>query len=134
VPRNYNQSVQWYKMAAENGDHEAQNELAFLYYTGKGVQQNFQTSFRWFEKAARGGLPIAQYNVGIMWYTGNGVKTPDLITAYGWLSLAAANGYANANTATRYIETLLGPSELKEAQKKATSLYNQISLGPKEAK
>jgi uncharacterized protein len=134
VPRNYSQSVQWYKLAAENGDHDAQNELAFLYYTGKGVEQDFQTSFKWFEKAAKGGLAIAQYNVGIMWYTGDGVDKQDLITAYSWLSLAAANGYGDANQASHYIETLLDPSELKEAQKKATSLYKQINVGQNETK
>ncbi len=126
VPRNYSQSVQWYELAAKNGDHDAQNELAFLYYIGRGVEQNFKTAFTWFEKAAKGGLAIAQYNVGIMWYTGNGVETTDLVQAYAWLSLAAANGYVDAGPASKYIETLLDPSELKTAQKRATTLYNQI--------
>jgi len=131
VPRNYSQSVQWYKLAAENGDHDAQNELAFLYYVGRGVQQDFKTAYNWFERAAKGGLAIAQYNVGIMWYTGNGVEKPDLIAAYSWLSLAAANGYADATPASKYIETLLDTSELKEAQHKATVLYKQITAGQK---
>lgn len=126
VPRNYTQSVQWYELAAKNGDRDAQNELAFLYYTGRGVEQNFKTAFTWFEKAAKRGLAIAQYNVGIMWYTGNGVEQTDLIQAYAWLSLAAASGYVDAGPASKYIETLLDPSELKTAQKHATTLYNEI--------
>ncbi len=134
VPQNYVQSAQWYELAAENGDHDAQNELAFLYYVGRGVKQSFTTSLRWFEKAARGGLAIAQYNVGIMWYTGNGVAKPDLIQAYSWLSLAAASGYADAKPASSYIATLLDPSELKTAQQRATSLYNQIIAGQTEKK
>jgi uncharacterized protein len=127
VPQNYTESIQWYQRASENGDHDAQNELAFLYYVGRGVQQNFDTSFKWFEKAAQGGLAVAQYNVGIMWYTGNGVEKPDLIQAYTWLSLAAANGHQDASAASKYIETILSASELKEAQHQATLLYDQIN-------
>jgi uncharacterized protein len=127
VPQNYTESLQWYHRAAENGDHDAQNELAFLYYVGKGVEQDFKTSFEWFEKAARGGLPVAQYNVGIMYYTGNGVEQTDLLQAYTWLSLAAANGHNNASAASKYLETLLNASELKQAQQKATQLYNEIN-------
>ncbi len=127
VPKNYSQSVQWYKMASENGDHDAQNELAFLYYVGRGVEQDFKKAFQWFEKAARGGLVIAQYNVGIMWYTGNGVKQSNLIKAYSWLNLAASNGYSQAEPAAKFIETELDSTDLEIAQKEATALYTQIS-------
>lgn len=127
VPQNYTESLQWYQRAAENGDHDAQNELAFLYYVGKGVEQDFKKSFEWFEKAGKGGLPVAQYNVGIMWYTGNGVETTDLVQAYTWLSLAAANGHRDAVAASKYLETILSAPELKEAQQQATLLYNQIN-------
>ena len=127
VPKNYTESVQWYQRAAESGDHDAQNELAFLYYVGRGVEQNFKTSFTWFEKAAEGGLAVAQYNVGIMWYTGNGVEKQDLIQAYTWLSLAAANGHQDAAAASKYLETILSDSELKQAQHQATLLYDQIN-------
>ncbi len=127
VPKNYTESIQWYQRASESGDHDAQNELAFLYYVGRGVPQNFKTSFKWFEKAAEGGLAVAQYNVGIMWYTGNGVEKQDLIQAYTWLSLAAANGHQDASAASKYLETILSASELKQAQHQATLLYDQIN-------
>jgi uncharacterized protein len=127
VPKNYAESIQWYKKASENEDHDAQNELAFLYYVGRGVEQDFTISFKWFEKAARGGLAVAQYNVGIMWFTGNGVEKPDMIQAYTWLSLAAANGHQDASAASKYIETVLDASELKQAQQQATALYDQIN-------
>jgi len=127
VPQNYTESIQWYQKAAESGDRDAQNELAFLYYVGRGVEQDFKTSFKWFEKAAREGLAVAQYNVGIMWYTGNGVPSSDLIEAYAWLSLAAANGHQDASAASKYIETVVSPSELQEAQKKGMQLFRQIN-------
>jgi uncharacterized protein len=127
VPQNYAASIEWYRLAAENGDHDAQNELAFLYYIGRGVEQDFSTSFKWFEKAAQGGLAVAQYNVGIMWYTGNGVEKADLIKAYTWLSLAAANGHKDAAAASKYLETTLNASELTKAQQQATQFYNQIT-------
>ena len=127
VPQNYTKSIQWYERASESGDHDAQNELAFLYYVGRGVEQNFTASYKWFEKAAIGGLAVAQYNVGIMWYTGNGVEKPDMIQAYTWLSLAAANGHQDASAASKYIETVLDASELKQGQQQATLLYDQIN-------
>jgi TPR repeat protein len=129
VPKNYSESVQWYEKAAENGDRDAQNELAFLYYVGRGVEQDFKTAYKWFEMAAREGLVVAQYNVGIMWYTGNGVDRSDLGEAYAWLTLAAANGNQDAAAASKYIETIIGPSELPEAQKKGMQLYKEINEG-----
>ncbi|MDR3630730.1 MAG: tetratricopeptide repeat protein [Desulfocapsaceae bacterium] len=134
VPQNYNESIQWYQKAAENGDRDAQNELAFLYYVGRGVGQDFRTAYKWFEKAAREGLVVAQYNVGIMWYTGNGVDSSDLIQAYSWLSLAAANGHQDASAASKYIETIISPSELQEAQKRGMQLYRQINEGQADTK
>lgn len=134
VPQNYSESLQWYHRAAENGDRDAQNELAFLYYVGRGVEQDFKKSFEWFEKAARGGLPVAQYNVGIMWYTGNGVEQTDLVQAYTWLSLAAANGHRDASAASKYLETVLSAPELNQAQQQATLLYNEINTPRTEVK
>ncbi len=125
VPQNYKEAVKWYEMAAENGDREAQSELGFLYFVGRGVGQDFNKAFYWFEKAAYQGLAVAQYSLGIMWYSGNGVKEADPVTAYAWLSVAAANNHQDAGVARELIASSLAREELNQAQQMATSLHKK---------
>ena len=116
LPKNYNEAVRWYKKAAENGNVAAMNELGFMYFTGKGVERNPETGGKYFLQAARSGLRIAQYNVGIMYFSGDGSEGQDLIRSYGWLNLAASQGYSQAIVARNYLKSILSPRELKMAQ------------------
>ncbi len=125
VPQNYEEALKWYKKAANNGDREAQSELGYLYFAGRGIEQNFKKAFFWTEKAARQGLAVAQYSLGIMWYSGNGVDDADLINAYAWLSVAAANNYPDAIVVQNFLKTSLNREELVQAQNKATYLSNK---------
>jgi uncharacterized protein len=108
---------------------DAQNELAFLYFVGHGVEQNPEKAFELFSQAAHSGLAIAQYNVGIMYYTGNGVAGVDLSKSYAWLNLAASNGYQDADAARIFLETVLDQGELAQAQKLSGDLFRQIEMG-----
>lgn len=126
VPRNYSEAKKWYTLAAQNGDPEAQSELAFLYFTGKGGERDSKQAFHWYQKSAHQGLAVAQYSVGIMYFTGSGVEQPDTIKSYGWLSLAASQNHPDAVVAQDYLEKMLSPEELKQAQDYAVSLYQHI--------
>ncbi len=125
VPQNYREALKWYKQASENGDREAQSELGYLYFAGRGIEQDFKKAFFWTEKAARQGLAVAQYSLGIMWYSGNGVEDADLINAYAWLSVAAANNHSDAIVAQNFLKSSLSREELVQAQNKATYLSNK---------
>lgn len=108
------------------GDLEAQNELAYLYFTGNEVERDYEKAHYWFKQAAEKGYPLAQYNIGILWYTGNGVPTMDSVKAYAWFSLAAANGYADGEMAKNFLETRLNKEELRQAQELSLLLYKKM--------
>lgn len=59
---------------AEQGDCEAQNELAARYATGDGVDKSFEKAVFWYEKAASQDSGNAVYNLAFMYLLGDGVK------------------------------------------------------------
>lgn len=126
VPQNYTEALQWYERAAEGGDVEAQNELAYLYFTGQQVEKDYEKAHHWFKQAAEKGYALAQYNIGILWYTGNGVPATDLVKAYAWFNLAAANGHADGEMAKKFLETRLNKEELRQGQELSVRLYKEM--------
>ncbi len=81
--------------AAEQGDADAQNNLAKMYYKGVGVQKNLQNALDWFLKAAEQGLAEAQYNFASMHANGQGTPK-DLGKAHSWFLKSAEQGYTVA--------------------------------------
>ena len=68
------EAVQWYRKAAEQGDAEAQDNLAFMYKNGQGVTQDYAQAVKWYRKAAEQGYAGAQINLGVMYDNGQGVN------------------------------------------------------------
>lgn len=93
----YTTAVEGYKQAATQDPSKqketavANNNLAVMYYEGKGVAQNLSKAYELFSKAAATGLPNAQYNLGKMYHTGKGVPR-NLNKAISWYKKAAAQG------------------------------------------
>jgi uncharacterized protein len=92
---NYAEAVRWYRLAAEQGFADAQNELGVMYELGLGVGKSYTEAFRWYRQAAEQGLAVAQSNLGFMYSNGNGVPENDTEAAR-WYRLAAEQGYAQA--------------------------------------
>jgi hypothetical protein len=88
VGRDPAEAVRWYRMAADRGNAEAQNDLAVMYDAGDGVAEDDAEAVRWYRQAAAGGNPSAQHNLGLMYADGDGVRR-DQTRAYMWLSVAA---------------------------------------------
>ena len=76
---------------AQNGDTEAQVDLAYEYYS----QGNHAKAFEWNTKAANQGYAGAQYNLGLMYHKGHGVRQ-DYQKAVEWYTKAANQGIAEA--------------------------------------
>ena len=55
--------VKWYRLAAEQGDVFAQNNLGIMYRAGEGVPQNDKTAVKWYRLAAEQGDTDAQSNL-----------------------------------------------------------------------
>lgn len=81
------------RVAAEQGNPEAQFALAEAYDAGDGLLQNFALAAEWFKRAAEQGYTPAQHRLGQYLHAGRGVAT-DQGAALRWLSAAAENGNA----------------------------------------
>ncbi len=66
--------MKWYRMAAEQGFTEAQNNLGIAYANGQGVPQDYAEATKWFRMAAEQGLAGAQYNLGFAYYNGRAFR------------------------------------------------------------
>ena len=89
------EAVKWFRMAAEQGDANAQFNLGFMYATGTGVPQDNREAVKWYRLAAEQGLANAQDNLGFMYATGTGVPENNR-EAVKWFRMAAKQGDANA--------------------------------------
>ena len=59
VPQDDAEAVKWYRLAAEQGDARAQNNLGVSYEFGEGVPQDDVTAHMWWNLAAANGNPAA---------------------------------------------------------------------------
>ena len=64
MKKDLEESTKWYRIAAEQGDARAQNNLGFAYLYGEGVLKNLKESFKWFKKSADQGHPEGKANMG----------------------------------------------------------------------
>jgi TPR repeat protein len=84
---------------AENGDANAQNNLAY-YYSGNQiiempVRQDFAEAAKWSRKAAEQGDAVGQCNLGAAYCNGKGVAK-DSVEAVKWFRKAAEQGAVSA--------------------------------------
>ena len=100
--RKLSEDANVYRARAEQGDAEAQFNLARAYYHGQGVPQDYNGAARWYRKAADQGYAKAEYDLGYMYYKGKGVPQ-DNSEALLWYRKAADQGYAKAQYAVGYM-------------------------------
>lgn len=84
-------ALHWWTLAADNGDAEAQFNLATVLLGGTDGKPDAERAFQWFHAAACQGLAPAQAKLGILYATGQGVAL-DAIEAHKWFVLAARHG------------------------------------------
>lgn len=91
VPVDIKQAFNWKKIAAENGNIEAEYEIGECYRNGIGIEQNYSEGFKWTLKAAEHGFVPAMNNVGLCYHDGEGTIKNDK-EAFRWFKLAAEKG------------------------------------------
>ncbi|MEJ2270163.1 MAG: tetratricopeptide repeat protein [Desulfobulbaceae bacterium] len=80
-------SFQLYQPKANQGDADAQFNLALLYYTGLGIPQDRRYAIYWYTKAAEQGHIQAQYFLGKLYNFGDGEEVrQDFKLAVYWLT------------------------------------------------
>jgi TPR repeat protein len=95
VAQDYVEAARLYRLAAEQGDADAQLKLGFMFTNGQGVAQDPAEAARWYRLAAEQGDADAQFNLGLGFKLGEGVAQ-DYVEAARWFRLAAEQRYAYA--------------------------------------
>ena len=92
---NPDKAFHYYKLAAEQNDNIAVNNLASLYYSGIGVEQNFAMAAELFRKAVQLGNTEAAVNLAFLYLAGSGVNK-DSKEAINYFVIAAKAGNPTA--------------------------------------
>ncbi len=112
----YATAIREWRLFAKQGYAKAQNNLGFMYRSGKGVPQGYAEAMNWYRKAARQGYATAQNNLGFIYRNGEGVPK-DYAEAVRWYRKAAEQGNAGAqnNLGTMYRNGLGVPQDYVQA-------------------
>ena len=108
-PVDVSRAIRLYKVAAEQGDADAQNNLGEIYEMGRGTTRNLEEAMRWYELAAQTGLGSAQFNAGRLWAIGVGEKK-DPARARAFLVQAETNGVSQARQVLDWLDRQSSPT------------------------
>jgi len=101
--RLYNFAASEYDVFAQKGDPVAQNALANMYETARGVEMNLALALSWYKKAALQDYAQAQFNTGRLLLDAASSEQNIAEAAY-WLNLAASQGLREAKELLAQIE------------------------------
>ena len=91
TPLEFKDDAEAVRLAAEQGDADAQFNLGLKYANGWGVLEDDAEAVRWYRLAAEQGDADAQFNLGLMYDTGEDVLKDDA-EAVRWYRMAAEQG------------------------------------------
>ncbi|HEV2335930.1 MAG TPA: TIR domain-containing protein [Stellaceae bacterium] len=91
----YTEAERWYRLAADQGNSDAQDKIGLLYDLGRGVSENQEEALHWYRMAAGQGNAAAQFHIGFLYSNGRGVSK-DFGEAARWYRKSADQGYAPA--------------------------------------
>jgi TPR repeat protein len=115
------------RQSAEQGDAQAQYDLAYLYYKSgtdpeiTGLIRSERLAAHWYREAALQGHASAQYNMAVLHLHGHGVDR-DAVAAYAWLLQASANGHDGSKILMNELEQLLNARQIEEAHEQSAAL------------
>ena len=66
MPQDYKEAVKWYRMAADQGDADAQYSLGLMYHNGEGVLQDYKEAYAWLGVAKANGYENAEENLSFL--------------------------------------------------------------------
>jgi TPR repeat protein len=116
-------AIHCWSKAADQGDPEAQYNLAMMYLKGEGTERESGRAFEWLLKAAVQDVVQAQSRLGLMYATGEGVAV-DPIEAHKWFIIASEKGDKASQTNRERSETLIGVAQLAEGRRRASEWKN----------
>jgi len=111
--------MHWYKLAAAQGNAEAQLRLSWLYERGLGAIQDHAAAISWLKISASQGYSKSQNFLAREYEYGGSLKK-DKRRAYMWYSLAAIKGENSSYEIDRdQMGKKMTAQQITEAQKMA---------------
>ncbi|MGA2345206.1 MAG: tetratricopeptide repeat protein [Candidatus Sulfotelmatobacter sp.] len=91
----YSQDISALKVAAEDGNAQAQAALGNAFHLGVLLPKDDEEAARWWQQAAKQGDVESEFNLGLAYQLGAGVPR-NLTAAAQWYQKAAEQGFASA--------------------------------------
>ncbi|MBH68570.1 MAG: hypothetical protein CMM58_09485 [Rhodospirillaceae bacterium] len=113
--QNYEEALNWFKLAAIQKHREAQYNLAVLYEKGLGIEKNDIKALLWYHVAAENEHPKAQFNLAVFFLNGRGTA-PNQEEAVRWFTRASSQGIDEATQNLVLLSKLVDNTELKAKQ------------------
>lgn len=115
---NFEEAAIAYLISANEGNAEAQFDIAYAYFNGEGIERDYASAAMWFKRSARQNYAKAQYNLAYCYMNGRGVPR-DYDKAFDLLRQSANNNYKRAQLtlADCYANGILVEQNEKESQK-----------------
>ena len=115
---NFEEAAIAYLISANEGNAEAQFDIAYAYFNGEGIERDYASAAMWFKRSARQNYAKAQYNLAYCYMNGRGVPR-DYDKASDLLHKSANNNYKRAQLtlADCYANGILVEQNEKESQK-----------------
>lgn len=115
---NFEEAAIAYLISANEGNAEAQFDIAYAYFNGEGIERDYASAAMWFKRSARQNYAKAQYNLAYCYMNGRGVPR-DYDKASDLLHQSANNNYKRAQLtlADCYANGILVEQNDKESQK-----------------
>ncbi len=107
----WTQAMKWYRMAADQGNLEAIDDIGRMYEKGWGVTQDDTEAARWYQIAAIQDNSFAQHMLADMYFSGRGGLGQDLVLGYFWHRMGGENEKALSSVAAK-----MTPEQLAKAK------------------
>lgn len=129
---NFEEAAIAYLISANEGNAEAQFDIAYAYFNGEGIERDYASAAMWFKRSARQNYAKAQYNLAYCYMNGRGVPC-DYDKASDLLHQSANNNYKRAQLtlADCYANGILVEQNEKESQKWMAMAANMQPEQPK---
>ena len=125
VPVDLAQAQKWLEQAARKGHVDAQATLGLLLFQNG----NRVSGMRWLKSAAEAGEPRAMLVVGTALYNGDGVNQ-DPVTAYAYVSRAAAKGLAPAQATLADMDAVMPLEQRQKGVAMAQAMAGSPTVSP----
>lgn len=123
--KKHERAVEWWTLAAEQGDLESLFNLGQAYRLGLGVAKDETKAFELLLQAAQGGVAAAQSRIGLAYATGEGAAL-DPIEACKWMELAAQRGDKAAVANRERARKALGSAQQAEVDRRVREWLGQM--------